>query len=61
MEQVLKLDRDCDEAVNELFNCRVLQLMVRTLANKVAKVFPVSLAAVNGNNQNFLSTFHFWK
>ncbi|KAE8280632.1 Tetratricopeptide repeat protein 31 [Larimichthys crocea] len=27
MEQVLKLDRDCDEAVNELFNCRVLQLM----------------------------------
>ncbi|XP_056147957.1 uncharacterized protein zgc:123010 isoform X2 [Lampris incognitus] len=27
MEQVLKLDKNCDEAVNELFNCRVLQLM----------------------------------
>lgn len=27
MEQVLKLDKDCEEAVIELFNCRVLQLM----------------------------------
>ncbi|XP_034754477.1 stress-induced-phosphoprotein 1 [Etheostoma cragini] len=27
MEQVLKLDRDCEEAVNDLFNCKVLQLM----------------------------------
>ncbi|KAM7408730.1 hypothetical protein PAMA_002449 [Pampus argenteus] len=27
MEQVLKLDKDCEEAVNDLFNCKVLQLM----------------------------------
>lgn len=27
MEQVLKLDRDCEEAVTDLFNCKVLQLM----------------------------------
>ncbi|XP_030626959.1 hsp70-Hsp90 organizing protein isoform X2 [Chanos chanos] len=27
MEQVLKLDKKCEEAVNELFNCKVLQLM----------------------------------
>ncbi|XP_068183161.1 uncharacterized protein zgc:123010 isoform X2 [Antennarius striatus] len=27
MEQVVKLDRDCEEAVIELFNCKVLQLM----------------------------------
>ncbi|XP_076831705.1 uncharacterized protein LOC143477090 isoform X3 [Brachyhypopomus gauderio] len=27
MEQVLKLDQDCDEALKELFYCRVLQLM----------------------------------
>lgn len=29
MEQVLKLDKDCEEAVIDLFNCKVLQLMVR--------------------------------
>ncbi|KAG9346141.1 hypothetical protein JZ751_007959 [Albula glossodonta] len=29
MEQVLRLDKDCEEARNDLFNCRVLQLMVR--------------------------------
>ncbi|XP_076599952.1 uncharacterized protein LOC143328611 isoform X2 [Chaetodon auriga] len=27
MEQVLRLDKDCEEAVIELFNCKVLQLM----------------------------------
>ncbi|XP_062318906.1 uncharacterized protein zgc:123010 [Osmerus eperlanus] len=27
MEKVLKLDQDCEEAVNDLFNCKVLQLM----------------------------------
>ncbi|XP_034408450.1 hsp70-Hsp90 organizing protein 1 [Cyclopterus lumpus] len=27
MEQVLKFDPDCEEAVNDLFNCKVLQLM----------------------------------
>lgn len=27
MEQVLKFDTDCEEAVNDLFNCKVLQLM----------------------------------
>ncbi|XP_068578521.1 uncharacterized protein zgc:123010 isoform X2 [Cebidichthys violaceus] len=27
MEQVLKFDKDCEEAVNDLFNCKVLQLM----------------------------------
>ncbi|XP_076142413.1 uncharacterized protein LOC143124628 isoform X3 [Alosa pseudoharengus] len=27
MEQVLLLDNDCEEAANELFNCRALQLM----------------------------------
>lgn len=29
MEQVLKLDKDCEEAANDLFYCKVLQLMVR--------------------------------
>lgn len=33
MEQVLKLDKDCEEAVNELYNCKVLQLMVDTYEN----------------------------
>lgn len=28
MEQVLKLDTDCEEAAMDLLNCRVLQLMV---------------------------------
>ncbi|KAF6731510.1 Tetratricopeptide repeat protein 31 [Oryzias melastigma] len=27
MEQVLKLDEDCEEAENDLFNCKLLQLM----------------------------------
>ncbi|XP_034537945.1 hsp70-Hsp90 organizing protein 2 isoform X1 [Notolabrus celidotus] len=27
MEQVLKLDKDCEEAANDLFDCKVLQLM----------------------------------
>ncbi|XP_054655323.1 uncharacterized protein zgc:123010 isoform X2 [Dunckerocampus dactyliophorus] len=27
MEQVLKLDKDCEEAVNDLFHCKMLQLM----------------------------------
>ncbi|XP_037541544.1 stress-induced-phosphoprotein 1 [Nematolebias whitei] len=27
MEHVLKLDKDCEEAANDLFNCKVLQLM----------------------------------
>lgn len=27
MEKVLQLDKDCEEAVNDLFNCKVLQLM----------------------------------
>lgn len=33
MEQVLKLDKDCEEAVNDLFNCKVLQLMVNILTS----------------------------
>lgn len=37
MEQVLKLDEDCEEAVMDLFNCKVLQLMVHNR-------FPVKLA-----------------
>uniref|UniRef100_A0A3B4B6F8 Uncharacterized protein n=1 Tax=Periophthalmus magnuspinnatus TaxID=409849 RepID=A0A3B4B6F8_9GOBI len=28
MEKVLRLDKDCEEAVTDLFNCKVLQLMV---------------------------------
>lgn len=28
MEQVLKLDKGCEEAANDLFYCKVLQLMV---------------------------------
>lgn len=28
MEHVLKLDKDCEEAANDLFYCKVLQLMV---------------------------------
>lgn len=43
MEQVLKLDKGCEEAVIDLFNCRVLQLMVNILSSKVAKVLPVEL------------------
>lgn len=34
MEQVLKLDTDCVEAVMDLQNCRVLQLMVSFVASK---------------------------
>lgn len=34
MEQVLKLDTDCEEAVVDLMNCRVLQLMVSVPASK---------------------------
>lgn len=34
MQQVLKLDTDCEEAVMDLLNCRVLQLMVSFLASK---------------------------
>lgn len=34
MEQVLRLDTDCEEAVMDLMNCRVLQLMVSFLASK---------------------------
>ncbi len=30
MEQVLKLDQDCEEAVNDLLYCKVQQLLVRT-------------------------------
>lgn len=45
MEQVLKLDKDCEEAVIDLFNCKVLQLMVNTLASKV---FPVKLGGACG-------------
>lgn len=33
MEQVLKLDSQCKEASSELFNCRVLQLMVSNTSN----------------------------
>lgn len=29
MEQVLKLDQDCEEAVNDLLYCKVQQLTVR--------------------------------
>lgn len=43
MEQVLKLDKGCEEAVMDLFNCRVLQLMVNILSSKVAKALPVEL------------------
>lgn len=34
MEQVLKLDTDCEEAVADLLNCRMLQLMVSLRASK---------------------------
>lgn len=37
MEQVLKLDKDCEEAVMDLFNCRVLQLMVRSPLRNACK------------------------
>lgn len=41
MEQVLKLDTDCEEAAMDLLNCRVLQLMVSLFTSGAAKVFPV--------------------
>lgn len=37
MEQVLKLDKDCEEAVIDLFNCKVLQLMVNTSIKQSGK------------------------
>lgn len=58
MEQVLKLDKDCEEAVNDLFNCKVLQLMVNTPKNQAAKVFPVSSVTANENELSFHSFFY---
>ncbi len=59
MEQVLKLDKDCEEAAIDLFNCKVLQLMVNTVENKAAKLLPVSSVPVSENNQSFLWTLPF--
>ena len=53
MEQVLKLDKDCEEAANDLINCKVLQLMVKTPTNYMLEVFPVRLLA--GNCTHFRS------
>lgn len=39
MEQVLKLDRDCEEAVNDLLYSKVQQLTVRTGSLIISKVF----------------------
>lgn len=47
MEQVLKLDPDCEEAVNDLFDCKALQLMVNTPSNKVPRRLYDRLVAVN--------------
>lgn len=63
MEQVLKLDEDCEEAVLDLFNCKVLQLMVR---NGLDGCFLCSWLAVDINNhtssvyycQKVLETHH---
>lgn len=41
MEQVLKLDKDCDEAANDLFYCKVLQLMVSEGAESVFYIHKV--------------------
>lgn len=38
MEQVLKLDQDCEEAVNDLLYCKVQQLTVRTGSLIVAQL-----------------------
>lgn len=45
MEQVLKLDTDCEEAAMDLLNCKVLQLMVSLFTNGAAKAFPVRFAS----------------
>lgn len=45
MEQVLKLDTDCEEAAVDLLNCRVLQLMVSSCTSAAATVFPVRFAS----------------
>lgn len=38
MEQVLKLDQDCEEAVNDLLYCKVQQLTVRSGSLIVAQL-----------------------
>ncbi|XP_016128812.1 uncharacterized protein [Sinocyclocheilus grahami] len=45
MEQVLKLDQDCEEAVNDLLYCKVQQLMVRTGFLIVVKFFSLSFTS----------------
>lgn len=47
MEQVLKLDKDCEEAVTDLFDCKMLQLMVH---NWLQGSFLWSRLAVDINN-----------
>ena len=45
MAQVLNLDKDCEEAVNDLFHCKVLQLMVnRHDCNVIKSLLPFWLA-----------------
>uniref|UniRef100_A0A8C6UFU2 Uncharacterized protein n=1 Tax=Neogobius melanostomus TaxID=47308 RepID=A0A8C6UFU2_9GOBI len=43
MEKVLRLDKDCEEAVTDLFNCKVLQLMVIQLWFVVDQVLYVCI------------------
>lgn len=38
MEQVLKLDADCEEAVNDLLYCKVQQLVVNEVSCLFTKV-----------------------
>lgn len=55
MEQVLKLDTDCEEAAMDLLNCRVLQLMVSSFTSAAAKLFPVRFAS---SPQRYLERLH---
>lgn len=54
MEQVLKLDTDCEEAAMDLLNCKVLQLMVSSFTSGAAKLFPVRFAS----SERYLERLH---
>lgn len=57
MEQVLELDTDCEEAVVDLMNCRVLQLMVSFLASKGASCSACLLRMPMSRTSSHLSSF----
>lgn len=57
MEQVLKLDTNCKEAVGDLLNCRVLQLMVGSPASKGVSCSACLLRMLMNRTSSELSSF----